>query len=195
MKNLIPETYIFKESISFVSYWHYYLIFTLFIDIIDIINKFVLKCPQVTTVGKKTLIMSLPYLGDISLQTKTKLKKSFKGILNFCKLQFVFKSQRKLANVFWFKDRLSSNLCLKWIINISAEGAILLITVRRIDVWKLGLENILGFRPRHLEKLKHQKRVKFVIISYTAIIFHHLTSLLGICTSWIYSWNQRKLAY
>ena len=70
-----------------------------------VINKLVIKRPQVTTVEKKTLILSLPYLGDISLQTRTKLKKSFNGILNCCKLQIVFKSQRKLANVFRFKDR------------------------------------------------------------------------------------------
>ena len=61
-------------------------------------------------VEKKTLILSLPYLGNISLQTRTKLKKSFKGILNCCKLQIVFKSQRKLASVFRFKDRLPNDL-------------------------------------------------------------------------------------
>ena len=43
-----------------------------------VINKLVIKRPQVTTVEKKTLIPSLPYLGDISLQTRTKLRKSFK---------------------------------------------------------------------------------------------------------------------
>ena len=69
-----------------------------------------MNCPQVTTVEKKTLILSLPYLGDISLQTKTKLGKSFKEILNCCKLQIVFKIQRKLANVFRFNDCLSFHL-------------------------------------------------------------------------------------
>ena len=68
-----------------------------------VINKLVIKRSQVTTVEKKTLILSLPYLGDISLQTRTKLRKSFKDILNCCKLQIVFKSQRKLT-VFQFKD-------------------------------------------------------------------------------------------
>ena len=38
-----------------------------------VINKLILKRPQVTTVEKKTLILSLLYLGDIS-------KKSFKSI-------------------------------------------------------------------------------------------------------------------
>ena len=47
-----------------------------------VITKLVIKHPEVTTVEKKTLILSLPHLGGISLQTRIKLKKSFKGILN-----------------------------------------------------------------------------------------------------------------
>ena len=43
-------------------------------------------------------------------QTRTKIMKSFKGLLNSCKLQIVFKSQRKLSNVFRFKDRLPFDL-------------------------------------------------------------------------------------
>ena len=75
-----------------------------------VIDKLVINRPQVTVFEKKTLILSLPYLGDISLQTRTKLRKSFKNILNCCKLQIVFKSQRKLANVFRFKDCLPFDL-------------------------------------------------------------------------------------
>ena len=35
------------------------------------------------TVEKKHLVQVLPYLGSISLQSRTKLKKSLKNILNF----------------------------------------------------------------------------------------------------------------
>ena len=73
-----------------------------------VINKLDIKRPHVTAV-EKTLILSLPHL-DVFLQTRTKLKKSLKGILNCCKLQIVFKSQRKLVNVFRFKDRLPFEL-------------------------------------------------------------------------------------
>ena len=65
---------------------------------------------MVTTVEKKTLILPLPYLGDISLQTGTKVRKSFKGSLNCRKLQIIFKSQRKLDNVFRFRDCLPFDL-------------------------------------------------------------------------------------
>ena len=75
-----------------------------------VINKSVIKRPQVTTVEKKTLIVSLTYLRGISLHTKTTLRKCFKGILNCFKLQIVFKKQGILANIFRFKDRLSFDL-------------------------------------------------------------------------------------
>ena len=38
------------------------------------------------TVEKMPLVPVLPYLGSISLKTRTKLKKSFKNILNCSKL-------------------------------------------------------------------------------------------------------------
>ena len=50
------------------------------------------------TIEKKSLALVLPYLGSISLQTRTKLKKSLKNILNCCKLQIVFKNKTKLGN-------------------------------------------------------------------------------------------------
>ena len=61
------------------------------------------------TVRKKPLFLTLPFLGPLSLQT-TKIRKSFKGILNCCKLQIVFQSQSKLANGFRFKDRIPKEL-------------------------------------------------------------------------------------
>ena len=74
------------------------------------LDKLFIKSPEISTVEKKTLILSLPYLGNISLQKRTKLKKSFRGKLNCCKLQIVFKSQRKPASVFRFKDHLPYDL-------------------------------------------------------------------------------------
>ena len=59
---------------------------------------------KVPTVDKKPLQLVLPYLGTISLQTRTELQKSFKGVLNCCILQVIFKSQNKLCNNFCFKD-------------------------------------------------------------------------------------------
>ena len=58
------------------------------------------------TVKKKPLVLVLPYLGSISLQTRTKLKKSLKSILNSYKMQIVSKNNNRLGNNFHFKDRI-----------------------------------------------------------------------------------------
>ena len=74
-----------------------------------------MKCMHVVkettlTVEKKSLVLVLPYLGSISLQTTTKLKKSSKNILNCCKLQIVFKNKTRLGNNFHFKDQIPKDL-------------------------------------------------------------------------------------
>ena len=63
-----------------------------------------------TFVDKLFISLPLPYLGEISLQTRMRLRKSLKGLLNPCKIQIVFKSQRKLSNVFRLKDCLPFGL-------------------------------------------------------------------------------------
>ena len=65
---------------------------------------------KVITVPKKTLVLVFPYLGPLSLQTRTKLRKSLKGILNWCKLQIMFICQNKLAKAFHFKDCIPKEL-------------------------------------------------------------------------------------
>ena len=72
-------------------------------------NKYKIQ-GKVTTAPKKTLFLVLPYLGPASLQTRTKLRQSPKGILDCSKLQIVFKSQNKLAKAFRFKDRIPKEL-------------------------------------------------------------------------------------
>ena len=68
------------------------------LDRLDIIK------PTSATVGKKALRLVLPYLGLISLQVRTKIRNAMKNTLNCCKLQFIFKNERKLSNMFRFKD-------------------------------------------------------------------------------------------
>ena len=59
---------------------------------------------------KKTFCLDLSYLVPLTLRTRTKLRKSLKGILNCYKLQMVFKIQNKLANAFRFKDRIPKEI-------------------------------------------------------------------------------------
>ena len=69
------ERSIFKKRVSFVIYCFKTFVDTLFI-----------KRPQLITVEKKNLLLPLPYIGEISLKTRTKLRKSLRGLLNSCKL-------------------------------------------------------------------------------------------------------------
>ena len=62
------------------------------------------------TIEKKSLVLVLPFLGSISLQTKTKLKKSLTNILNCCTLQIVFKNKTRFGNNFHFKDQITKDL-------------------------------------------------------------------------------------
>ena len=72
--------------------------FKLFLNRIHILKE------KVPTVEKKPLQLVLPYLGTISPQIRAKLPKSINGVLNFCKLQVIFKSPNKLCKNFCFKD-------------------------------------------------------------------------------------------
>ena len=72
--------------------------FKKFLDRLHIIK------PTSATVEKKALRLVLPYLGPISLQVRTKIRNAMKNTLNCCKLQVIFKNERKLSNIFRFKD-------------------------------------------------------------------------------------------
>ena len=85
-------------------------------------NKYRVR-EKLIAVPKKTLFLVLSYLGPLSLQTRTKLRKSLKGILNCCKLQIVFKSQNKLAKTFRFKDRILKELTSGVVYNFSVDSA------------------------------------------------------------------------
>ena len=85
-------------------------------------NKYRIQ-EKVVTVPKKILFLVLPYLGPLSLQTRTKLRKSLKGILNCCKLLIVLKSQNKLVKDFRFKDRIHKELTSGVVINFSVDSA------------------------------------------------------------------------
>ena len=78
--------------------------FKVFLD-----NKYRVR-EKVITVPKKTLFLVLPYPRPLSLQAKTKLRKSLKGILSCYKLQVVFKSLNKLTKNFPFKDRIPKEI-------------------------------------------------------------------------------------
>ena len=78
--------------------------FKRFLDNIRLVKE------KVPTMERTRLLLALPYLGVISLQTRTKLQQAIKGVLNCCKLEIVFKCQTKLSNSFRFKDPIPKDL-------------------------------------------------------------------------------------
>ena len=78
--------------------------FKKFLDNIHLVKE------KVPTVERKRLLLVFPYLGVISLQTRTKLQQTLKGVLNCCKLEITFKCQTRLSNSFRFKDPIPKDL-------------------------------------------------------------------------------------
>ena len=70
------------------------------------------KIHVVTTliVAKKPLFLVLPYLGSISLQTKTKVEEVVEKHSYLCKLQIAFKNKTRLGNNFHFKNQIPKDL-------------------------------------------------------------------------------------
>ena len=62
------------------------------------------------TVPTEPLFLVFSQLRPLKLQTRTKLRKSLKVILNCCELQIVFKSPNRLSNALRFKGRTSKEL-------------------------------------------------------------------------------------
>ena len=54
-------------------------------------------------VEENPFVLFLRYLGSIFLQTRTKLNKSLKNILNCCKLQVVFKNKTRFRQQLLFQ--------------------------------------------------------------------------------------------
>ena len=145
--------------------------FKVFLD-----NKYRVR-EKVITVPKKNLFLVLLYLGPLSLQTRTKLRKSLKGILNCCKSQIAFKSQNNLAKVFRFKDRIPMELTSvviykfqRGFCNESYYGE----CVRHLNV---KIREHIGISPLTKKKVK-PKVVLLEMICYFVTIPHPLKILV-----------------
>ena len=129
------------------------------------------------------MFLSLTYLGEISLQTRTKLRKSFKGLLNSCKLQISFKSQRKLSNVFRFLDRLPFDL---------VSGVVYKYTCGRCN------STYYGETDRHL-KVRSGEHIETSLLTFKktkpskkSAICDHLLNCNNIPSFEVYHFGKRK---
>ena len=57
-------------------------------------------------VPKRELTFVLPYLGKLSFDLRTRLKRTIERNLLYCKLKIIFRSKCRLNTLFQFKDPL-----------------------------------------------------------------------------------------
>ena len=122
------------------------------------------------------MLLVLPYLGVISLQTRAKLQQALKVFKNCCKLETVFKGQTRLFNFFRFKDHISKDLISGnvyklqcGLCNESYYGE----SIKHLDIRSgehIGVSPLVGKKFKTIT-------VQFVIIYYSAIIYLFLTTL------------------
>ena len=65
---------------------------------------------NIPTVEKNYLLLVLPYLGIISLETRIKPQRALRGVLNCYKLNIAFKYQARLSNSSLYKDAIPKDL-------------------------------------------------------------------------------------
>ena len=76
------------------------------------IPAFLNKCHKKPrhTVEKRSQVIVLPYLGKLSLEIRSRLKKYVSKHISNVKLMIIFRSQRRLKTLFKFKDSLPDEL-------------------------------------------------------------------------------------
>ena len=105
------------------------------------------------TIEKRPLSLVLPYLSSISLQIRTKLKKSLKSILNCCKLQIVFKNKTK-GTTFISKTRFPKILLMLLFIYLSVESAMSRIMVKCARHLNVSIGEHIGLSPLTKKQVK-----------------------------------------
>ena len=74
------------------------------------LNKLFLKKELNFMVPKKELIFVLPYLGKLSLDLRTRLRRTIERDLPYFKLKIIFRSKCRLNTLFRFKDSLEKKI-------------------------------------------------------------------------------------
>ena len=70
-----------------------------------------MKKEVVLKASKKELICVLPFIGNKSLQLRTRLVNSIENNLKICQLKVIFQSPCKLSSLFRYKDSLKKEIC------------------------------------------------------------------------------------
>ena len=74
------------------------------------LDKIFIKKEVILKASKKELVCVLPFIGNKSLQLRTRLVNSIKNNLKFCKRKVIFQSTCKLILLFRYKDSLKKEI-------------------------------------------------------------------------------------
>ena len=111
--------------------------FKLFLNRIHILKE------KVPTVEKKRLRLVLPYWGTISLQTRTKLQKSIKGVLTAVNYRLFLKVKINSVIISAFKTPFPKLLHQVWFISFSVDYPMNPTTENALDILLSEVVNIL----------------------------------------------------
>ena len=109
---------------------------------------------QIPSVPKKELRITLPYLGKMSQIVKTRLTKTSKKHMKFCKLRVIFQSNNRLRNYFRFKDSVNETLRSNLIYKFSCGSCTASYIGKTYRHFKVRVSEHQGVSPRTCKPVK-----------------------------------------
>ena len=135
----------------------------------NFLNKIHAPKKTVATVPKKEICIMLPFLGPLSLQIRTRIRKLFANKLPYCNLKVVFRSTRRLSNCFSFKDKIPTFLCSGLVYKFSCSDCNVTYYGKTKRHFKVRMSEHLGISPLTGKTVKTMHQT-------TAVYDHFLTS-------------------
>ena len=108
----------------------------------NLLNKIFVTKRTLITVPKKRYFNSSSFLGQISLNLRSRLYDCFRKTLPQCNIKVIFQYKNRLSNLFRFKDSIPKELRSTLFLNFGVVIITLLLTVKLNDTSLSGPENI-----------------------------------------------------
>ena len=153
------------------------------------LNKLLIKKDLNFMIPKKKLTFFLPYLGKLSLDLRTRLRRTIEKDLPCCKLKIIFRSMCRLNTLFRFKYPLEQKFALEQFIVTRVVNARLLIMGKTFCNFytraaeHMGISNLTGKR---LKSVKQSAISDYLLQCNCAINFDDFSILAT-------DWNKFKL--
>ena len=124
---------------------------------------------MLNTVPKKNLVIALHYLGKLSLQIRTRIKRIMKNKLPYCNIRFVFQTSARLVTFLHLKTKFHRSYVLALFTNFSVVAAMLPIMAKLSVILKSECANTWEFLHSLGKELKVMMIPPLKNIFYSAI--------------------------